>query len=65
MLANVIFNHLERETIFHVKVEVSNYTIDIEQSSFMLANVIFDHLEREPGLYNILILFFIMFCGEV
>ena len=31
----------------------------------MLANVIFDHLEREPGLYNILILFFIMFFGEV
>ena len=43
----------------------SKYTINIEQSSFMLANVILDEFEREPGLYNILILFFIMFCGEV
>ena len=31
----------------------------------MLANVILDQVEREPGLDNILILFFIMFCGEV
>ena len=43
---------------------MSKYTFDIEQSSFMLANVILDQLEHEPGLYNILILFFI-FCGEV
>ena len=44
---------------------MSKYTIDIEQSSFMLANVILDQLEHEPGLYNILILFFIWLCGEV
>ena len=44
---------------------MSKYTIDIGQSSFMLVNVILDQLEREPGLYNILILFFILFCGEV
>ena len=41
------------------------YTFDIEQSSFMLANVISGQLEREPGLSNILIVFFILFCGEV
>ena len=44
---------------------MSKYMFDIEQSSFMLANVILDQLECEPGLYNILILFFILFCGEV
>ena len=42
------------------------YTFDIEQSTFMLANVILDQLERElGGLYNILIIYFSFFCGEV
>ena len=44
---------------------MSKYTFDIEQSSFMLTNVILDQLECEPGLYNILILYFSLFCGEV